>query len=150
MARSNRRSNDAIDAFLCFVVYSTNLAFNRVYKPLLNDLGLTYPQYLLMVLLWMEGPQTVGTIGDRLFLESSTLTPLIKRLEAMGLVTRRRDSRDERVVVVDLTPAGQALKEKGGAVPEQLGEILKLCPTQVSELRESLIGLRDHLRADAL
>src|SRR5258707_12339396 len=82
--------------FLCFAVYSANHAFNRVYKPLLDELGLTYPQYLVMVLLWERDDQTVGSLGEKLFLESSTLTPLLKRLEASGYIRRTRDPDDER------------------------------------------------------
>ena len=89
--------------FLCFAVYSASHAFNRVYKPLLDELGLTYPQYLVMVLLWEQDDQTVGSLGEKLFLESSTLTPLLKRLEALGYVKRTRDPVDERQVRVRLT-----------------------------------------------
>src|SRR5262245_8935804 len=101
-----------LDEFLCFAVYSASHALNRVYKPLLDALGLTYPQYLTMVVLWREDGLTVGSLSDRLFLESSTLTPLLKRLEAMGAVRRSRDPRDERQVRVHLTDEGRALREK--------------------------------------
>ena len=93
--------------YLCFSTYSANLAFNRVYKPLLDALGLTYPQYLALVLLWAEDDQTVGQLGDKLFLESNTLTPLLKRLEALGHVARSRDPKDERVVRIRLTDKGR-------------------------------------------
>src|SRR5258706_16439520 len=98
--------------FLCFAVYSASHAFNRVYKPLLDELGLTYPQYLVMVLLWEQDDQTVGSLGEKLFLESSTLTPLLKRLEALGYVKRTRDPVDERQVRVRLTERGRALRER--------------------------------------
>ena len=97
-----------LDEFLCFAVYSTNLAFNRVYKPLLDELGLTYPQYIALVALYEEANQTVGQLGEKLFLDSSTLTPLLKRLEAMGAVTRQRDSQDERQVRINLTAQGRS------------------------------------------
>ncbi|MCW5689006.1 MAG: MarR family transcriptional regulator, partial [Pseudolabrys sp.] len=97
---------------LCFAIYSAGHAFNRVYKPLLDKLGLTYPQYLVMVALWAENDQTVGQIGDTLFLESSTLTPLLKRLEGLGLLTRRRDPEDERQVRLCLTDKGDALRKQ--------------------------------------
>ena len=87
-----------LDNFICFALYTANHAMNRVYKPLLDALGLTYPQYLVMVSLWEEDGQTVGGLGDKLFLESSTLTPLLKRLEAAGYIRRERSREDERVV----------------------------------------------------
>src|ERR1700747_3065925 len=90
---------------LCFAVYSTAHAFNRVYKPLLDSLGLTYPQYLVMLTLWERDRVTVTAIGEQLFLDSGTLTPLLKRLEAAGLLRRSRDRADERQVLVTLTPA---------------------------------------------
>src|SRR5882762_1835261 len=102
---------------LCFAIYSTAHAFNRVYKPLLDRLGLTYPQYLVMLALWERDGVPVKNIGERLFLDSGTLTPLLKRLEAAELVKRTRGSEDERQVLISLTPQGQALKEKARAVP---------------------------------
>ncbi|UPT61495.1 MAG: MarR family transcriptional regulator [Hyphomonadaceae bacterium JAD_PAG50586_4] len=98
--------------FLCFAVYSTNLAFGRAYKQLFEELGITYPQYATLIALNEAGDQTVGELGDKLFLESSTLTPLLKRLEAAGYVTRRRDAEDERQVRVSLTPGGKAIFEQ--------------------------------------
>src|SRR6218665_1618716 len=89
--------------FLCFAIYSTNLAFNRVYKPLFSELGITYSQYAALVALKEEKGQTVGRLGEKLFLESSTLTPMLKRMESAGYVTRRRDSSDERQVRLSLT-----------------------------------------------
>src|ERR1700730_6884427 len=103
--------------FLCFAVYSASHAFNRVYKPLLDELGLTYPQYLVMVLLWEQDDQTVGSLGEKLFLESSTLTPLLKRLEALGHVKRTRDPVDERQGRVRLTDKGRAIRERRGRSP---------------------------------
>lgn len=103
--------------FLCFALYSTNHAFNRVYKPLLDPLGLTYPQYLVMVQLWAEDGQTVGALAGRLFLESSTLTPLLKRLEGQGLLGRTRDAADERQVRVSLTESGRQLQAQARAIP---------------------------------
>src|ERR1700747_1548941 len=103
---------------ICFAVYSTAHAFNRVYKPLLDRLGLTYPQYLVMLALWERDGVPVKTIGARLFLDSGTLTPLLKRLEAAQLIKRSRSSEDERQVLIALTPQGQALKEKARAMPQ--------------------------------
>src|ERR1700746_2946136 len=92
---------------LCFAIYSTTHAFNRVYKPLLDRLGLTYPQYLVMLVLWEQDGVTVKEIGDRLFLDSGTLTPLLKRLEATQLLRRCRSTQDERKVLISLSPQGQ-------------------------------------------
>src|SRR6202140_5552540 len=103
---------------LCFAIYSTAHAFNRVYKPLLDRLGLTYPQYLVMLVLWERDDVPLKDIGERLFLDSGTLTPLLKRLEAADLIKRPRSTADERQVLIALTPKGQALKEKARSVPE--------------------------------
>jgi len=120
-----------LDHFLCFALYAASHAFNRVYKPLLDRIGLTYPQYLVLVVLWESDDQTVGAIGERLALESSTLTPLLKRLEAMGHLTRSRDRDDERVVRVRLTPQGRALEGKAAEIP---GCILKATGFELPEL----------------
>jgi MarR family transcriptional regulator, organic hydroperoxide resistance regulator len=106
-----------LDEFLCFAVYSANHAFNRVYKPLLDELHMTYPQYLVMVQLWDNDGQTVGELGDRLFLESNTLTPLLKRLETLGYIKRSRDPEDERQVRVRLTERGRTLRAKAVHIP---------------------------------
>ena len=95
--------------FLCFAIYSAGHAFNRVYQPLLRELGLTYPQFIALVLLWGEDGQTVGELGQQLFLQSNTLTPMLKRLEALGYIGRSRDSADERQVRISLTEAGRRL-----------------------------------------
>jgi len=97
---------------LCFSVYSTSIAINRLYKPMLDSLGLTYPQYLVLGSLWEEDGQTIGAIADRLALESSTITPLVKRLEAAGFVSRHRNAADERQVHVRLTQAGTEVRAK--------------------------------------
>lgn len=99
---------------ICFAVYSTAHAFNRLYRPFLAGLGLTYPQYLVMLVLWERDGQTVKAIGERLMLDSGTLTPLLKRLDSAGLIERRRDRVDERQVLVHLTEAGRALRGKAG------------------------------------
>jgi len=105
---------------ICFAVYSTAHAFNRVYKPLLDRLGLTYPQYLVMMVLWERDGVPVRDIGERLFLDSGTLTPLLKRLEAADFVKRTRSTEDERQVLIALTPKGHALKEEARAVPQAI------------------------------
>jgi DNA-binding MarR family transcriptional regulator len=109
-----------LDNQICFAVYSAAHAFNRVYKPLLDRLGLTYPQYLVMLVLWERDDVTVKDIGERLFLDSGTLTPLLKRLEAAHLVRRTRSSEDERQVMIALTAQGHALKEKARSVPQSI------------------------------
>src|SRR5437773_10980049 len=109
-----------LDNQICFAVYSTAHAFNRVYKPLLDRLGLTYPQYLVMLVLWERDGVPVKGIGERLLLDSGTLTPLLKRLEAAELIKRTRSTEDERQVLIALTAQGQALKEKARAVPQAI------------------------------
>jgi MarR family transcriptional regulator, organic hydroperoxide resistance regulator len=133
--------------FLCFAVYSASHTFNRVYKPLLDELGLTYPQYLAMVVLWEQDGQTVGSLGDKLFLESSTLTPLLKRLEAMGHITRSRNPADERQVRVNLTPAGRALREKALNIPHCILNASGLGVEGVQRLRDEIAALRDALES---
>lgn len=130
---------------LCFAIYSTGHAFNRVYKPLLDELGLTYPQYLVMVALWAADDQTVGEIGERLFLESSTLTPLLKRLETLGLLTRRRNPEDERQVRLRLTDKGAGLRKKARGVAGCIGDAVGLSADAAVRLRSEIIKLRDNL-----
>ncbi len=131
--------------FLCFATYSANNAFGRAYKPLLDKLGLTYPQYLVMVVLWEGDGQTVGAIGQKLYLESNTLTPLLKRLEAQGLVTRARAAHDERQVVVHLTEQGRALRQKGAQVPGCMFDLLGLEMDTLVRIRTDLAMLRERL-----
>ena len=131
--------------FLCFAVYSANHAFNRVYKPLLDELGLTYPQYLAMVLLWEQNDQTVGSLGEKLFLESSTLTPVLKRLEALGHVKRTRDPVDERQVRVRLTERGRALRQKARDVPGCILDASGLELDELLRLQGEIVALRSAL-----
>lgn len=138
-----------LDQSLCFAVYSAGLAFNRLYKPILDPLGLTYPQYLVMMALWEKDGQGVGELGDLLFLESNTLTPLIKRLEAAGLVKRARDMEDERQVRVSLTAGGRELLKEASCVPMQVLDATGMSVEQLVRLRNSVAGLRDNLRAAA-
>ncbi|KFG66483.1 MarR family transcriptional regulator [Microvirga sp. BSC39] len=132
--------------FLCFAVYSANSAIGRAYKPILDRLGLTYPQYLAMVTLWKKDGQTVGEIGEQLLLETSTLTPLLKRLEAAGLVKRTRDTQDERVVRISLTEEGRSLKAQAKAVPTEIAAIMAASNVQIEELRAALVTLRDGIK----
>jgi DNA-binding MarR family transcriptional regulator len=134
-----------LDSFLCFAIYSVNHAFNRVYKPLLDRLKLTYPQYLAMAVLWEHDDQTVGSLGEKLFLESSTLTPMLKRLEALKYISRIRDRDDERQVRVRLTKTGLALREKAQAIPACIIEATGLNPDGVANLKEEITKLRASL-----
>jgi DNA-binding MarR family transcriptional regulator len=138
-----------LDDFLCFAVYSLGHAFNKLYQPLLKRLDLTYPQYVTMVALWEQDDVTVSQLGERLHLDSGTLTPLLKRLEAAGLISRARDKEDERQVRIRLTKTGAALKDKARAVPEAV-----LCATgrtgaELRRLKDDLLQLRDDLNTPA-
>jgi len=132
---------------LCFAIYSTAHAFNRVYKPLLKRLGLTYPQYLVMLVLWERDGLPVKDIGERLFLDSGTLTPLLKRLEAAELIKRTRGTEDERQVLIALTSRGQGLREKARAVPHAILAASACSLTELSAMKNELIALRDRLNA---
>ncbi|GAB4069255.1 MarR family transcriptional regulator [Ancylobacter sonchi] len=145
-AAAPRAGDAGLDDFLCFAVYSANHAFNRAYLPLLDALGLTYPQYLVMVSLWRTDGQTVGDLAGHLALESSTLTPLIKRLEAQGLVKRRRSVADARQVHVHLTDEGEALRAKGAAVPAAIAAATGLDRPAVERMRADIARLRAALR----
>lgn len=134
-----------LDNQLCFALYSANLAVNKLYRQLLAPLGLTYPQYLVMLVLWEKDDVTVSEIGERLFLDSATLTPLLKRLEAAGLLLRSRSRQDERQVAVTLTDEGKALQAKATAIPDSV-----LCASACSvdtllELKNQLETLRQNL-----
>jgi DNA-binding MarR family transcriptional regulator len=137
----------SLSDFLCFAVYSTNLAFNKAYRPLFEELGLTYPQYATLVALNEERDPTVSQLGERLFLESSTLTPLLKRLETAGYVARRRDTEDERQVRISLTARGQAIFDKAFCGREAIIEATGLQPEAFIRLQRDLITLRNNLLA---
>jgi len=132
---------------LCFAIYSTAHAFNRFYKPLLDRLGLTYPQYLVMLVLWERDGLPVKDIGERLFLDSGTLTPLLKRLEAAGLIKRTRSTEDERQVLIALTSQGQSLREKARTVPQAMLAASACSVSELSAMKNELIALRDRLNA---
>jgi DNA-binding MarR family transcriptional regulator len=136
-----------LDNQICFAVYSTAHAFNRVYKPLLDRLGLTYPQYLVMLVLWERDGVPVKDIGERLHLDSGTLTPLLKRLEVAELIKRTRSTEDERQVLIALTPQGQALREKARAVPQSILAASACSVSELSEMKNAIVALRDRLNA---
>lgn len=145
MARSPKAAGKGrkLSNFLCFAVYSANLAFGRAYKPLLDKVGLTYTQYIAMVALSDEDEQTVSALGDKLFLESNTLTPILKKLEQTGYIRRHRDPADERQVRVSLTPGGRKLIEQdlGESLIEAtgLGDDFPVVQKTVSTLRDNLL-----------
>jgi len=135
---------------LCFAVYSTAHAFNRVYKPLLDRLGLTYPQYLVMLVLWEQDGLSVKEIGERLFLDSGTLTPLLKRMEAAHLLKRARSAEDERQVLVSLTAQGAGLRDKAKAIlPPAILDATGCSLSELADLHGRLVRLREHLDAAA-
>lgn len=134
-----------LDDLLCFAIYSAGLAFNQFYRPLLGELGLTYPQYLVMLTLGAEDGQTVKDVGQKLHLESNTLTPLLKRLEAMGHIRRSRDTADERQVRIQLTDQGRSLTKLAADVPGCVTEALKLPPEQMAKLLDALHDLSARL-----
>ncbi|MDJ1158467.1 MarR family transcriptional regulator [Chelatococcus sp. SYSU_G07232] len=131
-----------LDNQVCFAVYAAGHAFTRAYKPLLGKLGLTYPQYLVMLLLWEHDGPTMREIGERLHLDSGTLTPLLKRLETMGLVHRARLPEDERQLRVTLTDKGRALREAAADVPRAIGCASGLAPDEAKRLRHELVALQ--------
>jgi DNA-binding MarR family transcriptional regulator len=136
-----------LDNQICFAIYSTAHAFNRVYKPLLDRLGLTYPQYLVMLVLWERDDVPVKDIGERLFLDSGTLTPLLKRLEAADLIKRTRSTEDERQVLIALTSQGQALREKARTVPQSILAASACSIGELSAIKNEIVALRDRLDA---
>lgn len=140
-------TNLKLDQQLCFAVYSAAHAFTRFYKPLLGALGLTYPQYLVLLVLWERDGQSVSAIGEKLLLDSGTLTPLLKRMEAMGLVTRKRADHDERRVLVHLLPPAMAMKSVAEGFPQQMVAASSCSGEEIDILRRTLVGLREQLDA---
>lgn len=136
-----------LDQHFCFAVYSTAHMFNRLYRPLLDELGLTYPQYLVLVVLWHEGAQPVSRLADRLKLETSTLTPMLKRLEKSGFVTRTRSAEDERVVTVDLSAKGRAAAARVPQVNAAIADAIGETPEQREAIQKALLQIRDRLEA---
>jgi Transcriptional regulators len=136
-----------LDEQLCYSIYSVGMAIQRVYKPLLDRLGLTYPQYLVLNVLWRQDRQSVGAIAEQLALESSTLTPVLKRLEAAGLVRRQRNPANERQVVVALTPRGLAMRNEAGCLGQALLEASGESPQKLGTLNHAVRDLRDAIYA---
>ena len=144
-AAPNAASALLLDQQLCFALYSANLAMHKVYRPLLNELGLTYPQYLVLLVLWEQDAQTVSAIGERLFLDSATLTPLLKRLEAAGLLTRTRAAEDERQVIIALTSAGRQLRQRAQSIPQAVFCAAECTASEARTIKAALEKLRDNL-----
>lgn len=136
-----------LDQQLCFPLYAASNLLTRRYRPLLEALGLTYPQYLVMLVLWEDAPRTVGELGRLLYLDSGTLTPLLKRLAAQGLIARQRAEEDERRVMISLTKAGWALKQRAVSVPEAMLCQLSMTPVEFTTLRAQLQALLATLAA---
>ena len=134
-----------LDNQLCFALYSASLAMTKLYNPLLDALGLTYPQYLVMLSLWERDGLTVSELGERLFLDSGTLTPLLKRLEAAGLLVRLRDVQDERRVRITLTGQGRALRDGAQPIPHCVLARTQCTPADIGALTAQLHALRDRL-----
>lgn len=136
-----------LDHQLCFALYSASLAMTKLYKPLLDEMGLTYPQYLALLVLWEQDGLTVSDLGERLHLDSGTLTPLLKRLETAGLLSRLRDVQDERRVLIRLTAAGRQLKKRAARIPGCILQATQCDVTEVLQLTRQVQALRDRLSA---
>jgi MarR family transcriptional regulator, organic hydroperoxide resistance regulator len=134
-----------LDQQLCFALYSTSLAMTKIYKPLLEPLGVTYPQYLALLVLWERDGLAVSELGERLFLDSGTLTPLLKRMEVAGWLKRERATDDERRVLVSLTPEGRSLRQKAKRVPRQLAQTTRCSAEELISLTQRLQHLRTQL-----
>lgn len=144
MSRNSAPKAAKLDNFLCFAIYSANLAFGRVYRPILDKLGLTYTQYVTLVAMSEGEDQTVGDVGDKLFLESNTLTPILKKLEQLGLVDRRRDPTDERQVRVNVTAAGLKLRQQVEGSASELIEATGL-GEDFANVQQTIARMRDNL-----
>ncbi len=134
-----------LDSQMCFALYSASLTMTKVYKPLLAKFGLTYPQYLVLLVLWEQDERNVSELGERLFLDSGTLTPLLKRLEALDYISRTRDAADERRVIVALTAAGKRLRKQALAVPQHVSCAAACSLTEMKSLTQQLVTLRGEL-----
>ena len=143
MKPTDKMAPAKLSDFLCFAVYSANLAFGKAYKPILEQFGLTYTQFITIVALWEEDHQTVGSLGEKLFLESNTLTPILKKLEAMGYLQRQRDPEDERQVRISLTKSGRQLRE--GRPEMSLSDATGLTPDEFTQMQNAIVKLRNNL-----
>lgn len=133
---------------VCFALYSASRTVTSLYRPLLEPLGLTYPQYLVLLVLWEQGDTTVKQLGEELMLDSGTLSPLLKRLEAAGLVTRARSTHDERSVVIRLTAGGTAMRARAEAIPRSIAKATGIPARELAELRETLRAIANQSQTD--
>jgi DNA-binding MarR family transcriptional regulator len=149
VARAAASANDSLrlDRQLCFPLYAASRLVTRLYQPLLEPLGLTYPQYVVLLVLWEDAPCPVSHIGERALLNSNTLTPMLKRMEELDYIRRTRSSADERVVEISLTKAGQLLRTRCACIPENLAKALNYAPERANALKLSLEELIDQLKA---
>lgn len=137
-----------LDELLCFAMYNASRALTARYRELLAPLGLTYPQYLVLMALWNESPLTIGELGHRLYLDSGTLSPLLKRLQSLGMIDRARSAEDERVVLVSLTTAGRNVRQQLAGVPEMMCETTGLNREDLADLRDRIDAVASHVRAN--
>jgi DNA-binding MarR family transcriptional regulator len=142
-------STVGVDSQLCFALYSASRAMTAAYRPILAELNLTYPQYLVLLVLWEDERVTVRRLGERLHLDSGTLSPLLKRLELNGFVRRERSRNDERLVEVTLTPAGRRLEQRAQCIPAELGSVTGISEKQATDLRDAVRQLTDALSASS-
>ncbi len=142
-ADTSAKSQRSLSDFLCFAIYSANLAFGKAYKPMLEALGITYTQWIILVALWERDNESVRALGERLFLESNTLTPILKKLEELGYLVRQRDPTDERQVLISLTEAGRRLREEGGHW--SLLNATGLEPDEFRTVQKTISRVRDNL-----
>jgi DNA-binding MarR family transcriptional regulator len=146
MTKADRVRTSVLDEQLCFALYTASRAMTSCYRPMLDAMGLTYPQFLVLLVLWERGDSSVTGIGNALQLETGTLSPLLKRLEATGFITRTRQAEDERSVIVGLTEAGRAVEERAAAVQREVNVAAGLTDTEIIALRSTLHTLTGNLR----
>lgn len=146
--RTATNDNLDLESQFCFALYSATLALGKVYAPILAELRLTYPQYLVMLVLWQEDGLTVRALGEQLHLNSGTLTPMLKRMEQAGLVRRRRDKKDERLVRTELTEAGRGLRAQALDIPCAIAEVIGVPAERLVRIKDELQGIRQALEAD--
>ena len=149
MRHSDHDQDAALDDLLCFSVYSADQAFGQLYRKLLDTLGLTYLQYLVLKLLWARDGRTVGELGAALRLQSNTLTPLLKRMETMTLIDRRRDDKDERIVRISLTARGREMEERAAGIPDCVGDATGMTSDELRQAIDLIGRLRDNVLATA-
>ena len=147
MRHANPGQDPALDDLLCFSVYSADQAFGQIYRKQLDPLGLTYLQYLVLKLLWARDGRTVGELGASLRLQSNTLTPLLKRMETMTLIDRRRDDKDERIVRISLTTKGKDMEDRAASIPDCIGDATGMTPEELREAIDLIGRLRDNVLA---